>query len=83
MPSNPIEQGFKFHCLADHGYVWDFLPTSNQAGLDSVDAVEGLTSTGEVVYHLLKKLPHERYFIAYLGCWHGCGAPGVLVVSLY
>jgi hypothetical protein len=39
MPSKPIEQGFKFHCLADHGYVWDFVPTSNQAGPDPVDAV--------------------------------------------
>jgi hypothetical protein len=42
MSSKPIEQGFKFHCLAVHGYVWDFLPTSNQAGPDPVDAVEGL-----------------------------------------
>lgn len=32
MPNKPIERGFKFHCLADHGYIWDFLPTSNQAG---------------------------------------------------
>ena len=29
MPSKPIEQGFKFHCLADHGFIWDFHPTSN------------------------------------------------------
>ena len=26
MPSKPIQQGFKFHCLADHGYIWDFHP---------------------------------------------------------
>jgi hypothetical protein len=66
MPSKPIEQGFKFHCLADHGYVWDFLPTSNQAGPDKVDPVPGLTATGEVVFHLLKKLPHGRHFVAYM-----------------
>jgi hypothetical protein len=28
MPSKPIEQGFKFHCLADDGYIWNFHPTS-------------------------------------------------------
>ncbi|KAF8248258.1 hypothetical protein K440DRAFT_548699, partial [Wilcoxina mikolae CBS 423.85] len=25
----PIEQGYKFHYLADHGYIWDFHLTSN------------------------------------------------------
>lgn len=42
MPSKPIEHGFKFHCLADHGY-------SNQAGPDPVPVIESLTSTGKVV----------------------------------
>ena len=66
MPSKPIEQGFKFHCLADHGYVWDFHPTSNQVGPDRVPTVNGLTSTGEVVYHLLSKLSLSRYWVVYL-----------------
>ena len=67
MPSKPIEQGFKFHCLADHGYIWDFHPTSNQAGPDRVPTVNGLTPTGELVYHLLSKLPLSRYWVVYLG----------------
>ena len=57
MPSKPIQQGFKFHYLADHGYIWDFHLTSNQAGPDPVPPIEGLTATGAVVYHLLQKLP--------------------------
>ena len=52
MPSKPIELGFKFHCLADHGYIWDFHPTSNQAGPDPVPAIEHLTATGEIVMFL-------------------------------
>jgi len=66
MPSKPIEQGFKFHCLADHGYIWDFHPTSNQAGTDPVRSTDGLTATGDVVYHLLQKLPGTMYWIFYL-----------------
>jgi len=66
MPSKPIEQGFKFHCLADHGYIWDFLPTSNQAGPDPVPSIEGITLTGEIVYHLLGQLPQPMYWVAYL-----------------
>ena len=65
MPSKSIEQGFKFHCLADHGYIWDFLPTSNQEGPDRVPTVNGLTSTGEIVYHLLSKLPLSIYWVGY------------------
>jgi hypothetical protein len=66
MPSKPIKQGFKFHCLADHGYIWDFHPTSNQAGSDLVPSTDGLTARGEIVYHLLRKLPSTMYFIVYL-----------------
>ena len=66
MPSKPIEQGFKFHCLGDHGYIWDFHPTSNRSGLDPVRHIPGLTSTGDIVYHLLNKLPRTRQWVAYL-----------------
>ena len=48
MPSEPIELGFKFHCLADYGYIWDFHPTSNSADPNPVPSIEGLTSTGEI-----------------------------------
>ena len=32
MPSKPIEHGFKFHVVADHGYVWDFHPVERLRG---------------------------------------------------
>ena len=41
--------GLKFHCLADHGYIWDFYPTSNQAGPDSAPPFQGLTPTGSMI----------------------------------
>ena len=66
MSSKPIQQGFKFHCLAGHGYIWDFHPTSNQTGPDPAPPIEGPTATGAVVYHLLQKLPRSRYWIVYL-----------------
>ena len=66
MPSKPIGQGFKFLCLADDGYIWDFHPTSNHSGPDPVPAVDGLTATGEVVYCLLRQLSKTRYWIVYL-----------------
>jgi hypothetical protein len=66
MPSKPIKQGFKFHFLADYGYIWNFHPTSNQAGPDPVPSTDSLTATGGVVYDLLRKLPSTMYFIVYL-----------------
>ena len=55
MPSKTIGQGFKFHCLAEHGYIYDFHATSNHSGPDTVPAVDGLTATGEVTYYLLQR----------------------------
>ena len=66
MESKPIEHGFMFHVAADHGYVWDIHPTSNKEGPDPVLHIDGLTATGEVVYHLLGKLPNSKYWIVYL-----------------
>ena len=66
MPTKPIKQGFKFRCLADHSYIWDFHPTSNQVGLDPVPSTDGLTATGEVLYHLLRKLPGTTYWTVFL-----------------
>ena len=66
MPRKPIEQGSKFHCLADHGYIWDFHATSNQAGLDYVPVVNGPTLIGRVVYHFLSKPPLSKYRVAHL-----------------
>jgi len=66
MPRKPIEQGFKFHVVAEHGYVWDFHSTSNQVGPDPVPSIEGLTATGQVVNHLVSQLPRSKYWMVYL-----------------
>jgi hypothetical protein len=60
MPSKPIDQGFKFHCLADAGYLYDFHPTSNQAGPDpispsSFSKVDDMSNTSKIVLSLLQK----------------------------
>ena len=66
MPSKPIEIGYKFHCLADHGYVWDFWPQSGtKDGYDPLPptAIQptpgGLTPTGAMCLHLAKQLPYQ------------------------
>jgi hypothetical protein len=61
MPSKPMEQWFKFHVVAEYGYVWDFHPMSNQVGPDPVPSIEGLTATGQVVHHLVGQLPRSKY----------------------
>jgi hypothetical protein len=70
MPSKPIEQGFKFHVVAEHRYVWDFHPTSNQVGPDPVPSIEGLTATGQVVHQLVGQLLRSKYWIVYLDIFY-------------
>ena len=37
MPIKPISQRYKFFCMAEKGYVWEFHPSSNAVGGDPVD----------------------------------------------
>ena len=64
MPNKSIDEGYKIHCLADHGYVWDFHMTSNAEGPDPVaHTLTSLPALGitlnrwHVVYHLICQLP--------------------------
>jgi len=59
IPSKPIELGFKFHCVANHGYIWDFHRTSNQTSPDPVPVIQNLTATAEIVIFLASKLTSE------------------------
>lgn len=66
MPGKPIEIGYKFHFLANHGYVWDFWPHSGtKDGYDPLlsDAVQpsvgGLTPTGAMCFHLAIELAYK------------------------
>jgi hypothetical protein len=37
MPNKPISQKYKFFCMAEKGYVWEFHPSLNAVGGDPVD----------------------------------------------
>jgi len=56
MPNKPIKLGYKFHFLANRGYIVDFLPTSSKSGLDLIPSIPELSYTGSSVYHLASTL---------------------------
>jgi len=62
-PLTPTSQGYRFFCMAEKGYVWEFHPSWNAVGGDPVD-VESLllklTDTGKKVHHLIRPL-HQRH----------------------
>lgn len=72
MPSKPIEREFKFYCLTDHGYIWDFHLIFNQAGPDPVPTIEVLTPIREVVYFLVDKLSKRKTWHVYLNNFYTC-----------
>ena len=65
MPSKPISKGYKVFSLADHGYIWDFIPASRVNGVVGVVKHKDLTMTGSMVLELLRFLPahHNRYAV--------------------
>jgi len=80
IPSKPIELGFKFHCLADHGYIWDFHPTSNQTRPDPVPVIQNLTATRGIVIFLASQLPKRRTWHIYLDNFYT--SPGLPLLAL-
>jgi len=59
MPNKPISQGYKFFCMVEKGYVWEFHPSSNAVGGDPVDVESHLlqlTDTGKMLHHLIRRL---------------------------
>jgi hypothetical protein len=63
MLNQPINQGYKFFCMAEKGYVWEFHPSLNAVGGDPVDVESRLlqlTDTGKMVHHLTRRL-HQRH----------------------
>jgi hypothetical protein len=55
MPNKPFSQGYRFFCMAENGYVWEFHSSSNAVGGDPGN-VEScllwLRTTGKMVHHL-------------------------------
>jgi len=60
MLSKPIEQGCKFHAVAEHGHIRDFHQTSKQVVPDPVPSLEGLTATGMVEHHRGGRLHQQK-----------------------
>lgn len=65
MKGKSIEVRYKFHCLADHGYVWLCHHYSGSTGIDPVPPpstpVQGIghaQSTASMAYYMATQLPY-------------------------
>ena len=65
MPNKPIKQGYKVFGIADHGYLYNFLWSSREKGLQDIILQPNLTKTGCLVKNLALTLP-RRYLTIYM-----------------
>ena len=63
MPNKPIKQGYKIYGIADHGYLYNFLWSSREKGLQDILLRLGLTKTACLVRSLALSLPRRRLAI--------------------
>ena len=63
MPNKPIKQGYKIYGIADHGYLYNFLQSSREKGLQDILYRPGLTKTACLVRNLALSLPRRRLVI--------------------
>jgi hypothetical protein len=63
MPNKPIKQGYKIYGIADHGYLYNFLWSSREKGLQDIFYRPGLTKTACLVQTLALSLPRRRLAI--------------------
>ena len=63
MPNKPIHQGYKIYGLADHGYLYNFIWSSREKGLQEIILQPSLTKTGCLVKNLALTLPRRRLTI--------------------
>jgi Transposase IS4 len=63
MPNKPITQGYKIYGIADHGYLYNFLWSSREKGLQDILLRPGLTKTGCLIRNLTLSLPRRRLTI--------------------
>jgi len=63
MPNKPITQGYKIYGIADHGYLYNFLWSSREKGLQDILLRPGLTKTGCLVRNLALSLLRRRLAI--------------------
>ena len=65
MPKKPIKQGYKIYGIADHGYIFNWIWSSREKGLQDVVLYPTLTNTGCLVRNLTLSLP-RRYITIYM-----------------
>lgn len=63
MPNKPITQGYKIYGIADHGYLYNFVWSSREKGLQEIVLQPNLTKTGCLVKALAKSLPRQQLTI--------------------
>src|SRR5271155_4280459 len=63
MPNKPITQGYKIYGIADYGYLYNFLWSSREKGLQDFLLRPGLTKTGCLVRNLALSLPRRHLAI--------------------
>jgi hypothetical protein len=65
MPNKPIKQGYKIYGIADHGYIFNWIWSSREKGLQDIVLHPKLTNTGCLVRSLVLSLP-RHYLTIYL-----------------
>ena len=65
MPKKLIKQGYKIYGIADHGYIYNWVWSSREKGLQDVFNFPDLTKTACLVRSLALSLP-RRYITIYM-----------------
>jgi hypothetical protein len=65
MPKKPIKEGYKVYGIADHGYIYGWIWSSREKGLQALIKHLSLTPTGSLVRSLALMLP-RRYMAIYM-----------------
>jgi hypothetical protein len=65
MPKKPIKQGYKIYGIADHGYIFNWIWSSREKGLQDIIFHLKLTNIGCLVRSLVLSLP-RRHLTIYL-----------------
>ena len=63
MPNKPIPQGYKVFGIADYRYIYNFLWSSREKGLQDIVLQPNLTKTGCLVKNLVLTLPRQQITI--------------------
>ena len=59
MPNKPIKQGYKIYRIADHGYIYNWIWSSREKGLQDILHFPNITNTACLVQTLVLSLPRQ------------------------